>query len=323
MRLPPAVGPGDLVGVAALSGPVDGERLDAGLHTLETLGFRVEEAANLRRRHGLFAGDDSSRLAAFHRLAARPEVKAIFFARGGWGVNRLLPAFDWQLLARCPRAYVGYSDLTPFLLQVVERLGIVAFHGPMVAADLARGLRPREEESLLDALAGRLPRRLPLAWVEPVPDEDRTGSAIEAPLLGGCASLWVSLLGTPWQPRSRGCLLFLEDLNEVPYRFDRMLTHLRLSGTLAEIRGLILGHLHAEGGREPTAQGGEVTLGGLARELAEGFPWPLATGLEAGHASPNLTLPLGMAARLEPASSELVVGLCEGAAARTPRPEIT
>lgn len=299
---PPPVRPGDKIGVAALSGPVDPDKLEAGIGSLRDLGFDVSEARNLRRRHGLFAGDERERLDGFHGLVADPTVRAIVFARGGWGVQRLLDDIDWPLLARYPRAYVGYSDLTPFLLAVVQRLGVAAFHGPMVAADFARGLVDQERESFLAALAGRFPLHYPLVSAE-------SGPAVEGRLLGGCLSLIVSSFGTPWAQEFGDSLLFLEDVGEPPYRFDRMLTHLRLSGTLARIRGLIVGHLHAEGGCEPTAWGGEVTLGGLLEELAVDFSWPLARGLAAGHSSPNLTLPLGLMARLEPTMRQLVVGL--------------
>jgi muramoyltetrapeptide carboxypeptidase len=287
------------VGVAALSGPVDPGRLEAGLAALRRLGFEPVLAANLRSRDGLFAGGDAERLDAFHRLAADPDLPAIFFARGGHGLLRVLPALDWELLRRFPRAYVGYSDLTPFLLEVVRRLGLVAFHGPMVAADLARGLAPEEEESLLAALAGRYPAAQPFShWLR----EPAAGQA-SGPLLGGCLSLLTSTLGTPFAPDLEGALLFWEDLNEPAYWVDRMLTHLGLSGNLANIAGMIVGHLgdgQGPGGEPPdwpAVVGGSVA----------GFPWPLAWGLESGHIAPNRTLPLGLPARLE-SGGRIVLG---------------
>lgn len=295
--MPPPVRAGARVGVAALSGPVDAERLDAGLDALRDLGYEPVEAANLRTRHGLYAGDDDARLQSFHELASRAEVEAIVFARGGWGVLRVLERIDWQLLRRRPRAYVGYSDLTPFLQQVIERVGVAAFHGPMAAADLARGLDERETESFVGALEGRFPATAEL--------HDRFGvsetveGSVTGVLLGGCLSLLVSTLGTPWAGDLEGSLLFVEELDEPPYRVDRMLTHLRLSGTLAPIVGMIVGHLHCEGRPEPTAWDGDVTLRGVLREMAEEFSWPLVEGLEAGHAAPNLTLPLGTLCSLE------------------------
>lgn len=298
--LPPPALPGDRVGIAALSGPVRASRLRRGVRALRQLGFEPVEASNLRVRKGLFAGDEPTRLAAFYELVTDPEVRVIFFARGGYGVHRLLDRLDWELLARHPKAYVGYSDLTPFLLQVVTRLGWVAFHGPMVAADLARGLLTMESRSLLEALAGSYPTAIPLG---PCRGEEAT----EGPILGGCLSLLTSLLGTPFAPDLESALLFVEDLNEPAYRLDRMLTHLRLSGNLQHLKGLMVGHLVSggEGGRK--SPGAETPLRARVRDLADSFEWPLAFGLRTGHASPNLTVPLGLRGRLDPLRRRLEI----------------
>jgi muramoyltetrapeptide carboxypeptidase len=282
--LPPPAGPGDRVGVAALSGPVDPERLEQGLAALRGLGFEPVLADNAASREGLFAGSDAERLAAFHRLAADRDLAAILFTRGGHGLLRLLPGIDWGLLRLRPRAYVGYSDLTPFLLAVVSRLGMVAFHGPLVGGELARGLTPGERESLLAALAGRYPTSVPLGgWL-------REGAA-GGPLLGGCLSLLTATLGTDWFPELNGAVVFLEDVNEPPYKIDRMLTHLALSGNLDRIGGMIIGHLD---GSDAGRAGVELIADNL-----RSFRWPLAWGLDSGHRAPNLTLPLGLSASLE------------------------
>lgn len=304
-RLPSPVGPGDRVGVAALSGPVDPVRLEAGLAALRRLGFEPVLADNLSSRHGFLAGSDEERLAAFHRLAADRDLPAIFFARGGHGLLRILPGIDWRLLAHHPRAYVGYSDLTPFLLRIVERLGLVSFHGPMVAAELARGLTPDEESSLLAALAGRYPVAQPVRFLrEPREPESRTAAGI---LLGGCLSLLVSLLGTPFFPDLRDSLLFWEDVNEPRYKIDRMLTHFRLSGHLAAIEGMIVGHLGwTEGADKETADG--MDWPALVEQSVAGFDWPLAWGLESGHLRPNRTLPLGLLTHLDARTGEIVFG---------------
>ena len=285
--------------MAALSGPVDPAKLERGLAELRRLGFEPVLADNVRSRHGLFAGGDAQRLAAFHRLAADPDLPAILFTRGGYGLMRVLPGIDWELLRRHPRAYVGYSDLTPFLLEIVRRLGLVSFHGPLVAAEMARGLTPVEEESFLGALAGRYPAEQPFTrWLRD-PEE---GGEVRGTLLGGCLSLLVTMLGTPYTLDLEGALVFWEDVAEPPYRVDRMLTHLGLSGNLANIAGMIVGHL--EGGEEPDGEPVDwpaLVMDGLAR-----FSWPLAWGLESGHAAPNRTLPLGMPARLS--DGRLVLG---------------
>lgn len=294
--LPPPLGVGDRVGVAALSGPVSPERLDTGLEALSALGFVPVLAANVRNREGIFAGDDRSRLEAFHALAADPTVRAIVFVRGGHGALRLLPFIDWALLAARPRAYVGYSDLTPFLLEVVTRLGLIAFHGPMVAADLARGLVEAERRSLLDALFGAREQVLPIAGTT-------AREPIEGRLLGGCLSMLQSLLGSRHAPDLRRAILVLEEVDEPLYRLDRMLTHLRLSGTLTGVRALVFGHVTASGGVRAAATWDELRT----RVEADFQDLPVAWGLPVGHQAPNLTIFLGGAARLEPRTGLLRV----------------
>jgi len=307
VRLPPPAGPGDRVGIAALSGPVKPERLAAGMAELRRLGFEPVLADNLlsKSRHGLFAGDDAERLAAFHRLAADPDLTAIFFSRGGTGLLRILPAIDWDLLARHPRAYIGYSDLTPFLLGVVARLRLAAFHGPLVAGELAGGLDAAEEGSLLGALAGRYPAALPFgAWLRPPLSANQR---VSGPLLGGCLSLLAGTLGTPFFPDLSRCILFWEDVNEPPYRVDRMLTHLRLSGTLARIEAMIVGHVDGGEASRPDPSAVPEWQAVVADSLLS-FDWPLAWGLAAGHLRPNLTLPLGLTASLTMEDRQLWLG---------------
>jgi muramoyltetrapeptide carboxypeptidase len=295
-RLPPPVRPGDRVGVAALSGPVDPVRLERGLAELARLGFAPVPARNLAAREDLFAGADDLRLEALHELADDDSLAAIFFARGGHGALRLLPELDWPRLGRRPRAWIGYSDVTPFLLGLVDRLDLVAFHGPMVAVDLARGLEPAETASLLGALAGDLPAVLPAEG----PAAGRA-EIVEGRLVGGCLSLLAATLGTSWRPLLDGAIVALEDVGEPAYRIDRMLTHLRLSGSLAAVRGAVLGRLSAV---DETA--GSSVPERVAR-VVDGAP--VVGGFEFGHDGPNRTLPLGAGARLDPASRTLAVGL--------------
>lgn len=279
-RRPPPLEPGDRVGVAALSGWAPADAIERGLATLVDLGFETVLASNVGRREDPFAGSDDERLDGFHRLLADEDVAAIFFTRGGHGVLRLLDRIDWELVARRPRAWVGYSDLTPLLLEIARRLELVTFHGPMVAVDLARGLEPSEAAYLSAALGG--------APLEPVKlERPAWGPAVEGTLFGGCLSLLAASLGTPFafSPPPRA-VLFWEDVDEPFYRVDRMLTQLRLSGSVATLSGMVTGRT------------------GLAaaevERLGRDFDGSFATGLASGHSIPNLTLPLGAPVRLDP-----------------------
>jgi len=265
---------------------------------LRTLGYEPVPAANLGRQAGLFAGADTERLDAFHALAADPDIRAIVFARGGHGLLRVLPGIDWELLRSRPRAYVGYSDLTPFLYGVVERLGLIAFHGPMAAADLAREPSVEEIASFTAALAGAPLPSLPFAG------SVREGSA-EGVLLGGCLSLLTATLGTPFAGDLAGAILAWEDTNEPLYRVDRMLTHLGLSGTLSRVHGMVMGSCPLAG--EDPAAGVSPALLESLRDHAQGVSGPVVYGLPMGHQAPNWTLPLGHLVHLDSSLRELVL----------------
>ncbi len=289
-RSPRSVRPGDLLGVAALSGPVGADRLAAGVAALEGLGFGTVLAGNLRGRarggRELFAGSDAERLDAFHALAADPAVGGIVFARGGYGLTRILHLVDWDLLARRRLPLVGYSDLTPLLLGVVARTGTVALHGPMIV-DFARGLLPDERRSFLAALAGK--RQAP--WLlKPIGGGGLSAGRprlIQGPLLGGCLTLMAASVGTGALPDLRGAILMLEDTCEPEYRIDRMLTQLLRSGQAAGVRAVVAGHFTDCDATDSLA------------DFAEALGVPLFGGLPAGHGKPNHTLPLGATARLD------------------------
>lgn len=300
MERPPPVGPGERLGIAALSGPIDPDRLSSGVAALEELGFGTVLASNLRpeaRLGGrpLFAGSDVERLDAFHRLAADESVAGIVFARGGYGVTRILERVDWDLLAARPRPYVGYSDLTPLLLALVARTGTMAFHGPMLV-DFARGLLPDERRSFLDALAGRCPRPWALEGISRRSSAGRP-QPIEGPLLGGCLTMLAAAVGTGALPGFRDSILVLEDIDEPEYRLDRLLTQVRTSRLTAGIQAVIAGHF-TSCDREARAS---------LIDFAESLDVPLFAGLPAGHEAPNHTFPLGARVRLDPGTATLEV----------------
>jgi muramoyltetrapeptide carboxypeptidase len=279
------------VGVVAPSGAVDAERLTVGVGVLEGLGFRVVVGERVLARRGYLAGSDDDRRSDLQRMLDDPGIHAVFCARGGYGSQRVVPGLDLAALQRAPKPVVGYSDATALLSALVEG-GVGAVHGPMVATDVARGLLPRSLEHLQRLLTD--PDYL---WDVEAPLTIRPGTA-RGPLLGGCLSVLVTLLGTPWAPRLDGAILFLEDVHEWPYRLDRLLTQLRQAGGFDRVAGVVFGTMAA-----CRAQDGLDALA-VVRDLFADAPFPVAFGLPAGHDPAeldveNVALPLGRLVELD------------------------
>jgi muramoyltetrapeptide carboxypeptidase len=288
MIIPMPVATGATLGVVAPAGPVTSEALDRGVAQLQAWGFEVRLGEHVLARRRYCAGTPEARAADIEQLFRATDVAAVICARGGYGTAQVLPLLDSAVLAAHPKLVCGYSDVSPLLGFLVERCGLVAVHGPMVASDLARGLALRAEERLRALLAAPA-----MPWCEPVPEVLAPGVA-EGRLVGGCLSSLVALLGTPYAIETDGAVLFLEDVAERPYRIDRMLTHLRLAGKLERVAGVILGSFaDCDGSGE-----GDV-VAAVFRDFFAGAPYPIVAGFPAGHLSENLPLTLGLPVRVD------------------------
>ena len=292
------LGPHGKIGVVSPASCVDRSALESGCRSLSAMnGWQVLTSPfALLKTEGNFAGNTATRAAALMEIWQRDDVDVVMCSRGGYGSNYLLPLLDFDALRMMPKAFVGYSDNTCLLL-ALERAGLVAFHGPMVASDFARG--SADERSFRAALCGE-----PLDLSFPG-SQVRTLVAGEAhgPITGGCLSVVVTSLGTPWEIETEGKILFLEDVNEKPYRIDRMLRHLLLAGKLGGVRGIIFGVMRAcapEPGEEPLAQ--------MLLRVLEGLPVPIVLGFPSGHVTQgNITLPFGVPAVLHAEDSGMTL----------------
>ena len=303
MSSPPIAKPGrlrrgDVVAVVAPAGVVDAGRLEAGVRVLEGLGLSVVLGDSVLARTHYLAGDDAARRADLERMLDAPDVRAVFVARGGYGSQRLVPALDLGRIAARRKLLVGFSDATALLGAAVEA-GVIAVHGPMVAADLARGLTPRSLAHLQALLFDPDYR-----WRAEAPTTIRPGRATGR-LVGGCLSVLVTTLGTRWAPDTRGAVLFLEDVHEYPYRIDRMLTHLRQAGMLDGVAGVVFGTMAA------CRSANGVTAEDVVRACFADAPFPVAFGLPAGHDPAesdieNLALPLGVPVALDADRGDLM-----------------
>ncbi len=288
MILPPRLQPGDTVGVVAPSGPFEPERLAPALEYLRGRGYRVREGDRLYARERYLAGGDADRAADLNGMFADPEVRAIFAARGGYGSARVLDLLDWGLVRRHPKALVGFSDTTALQFGLFARAELVTFTGVALSTDVTEeGMHSVTEEALWMALVeGRFPSVEGLQTL-------KAGCA-EGRLLGGCLSLVASLLGTPYLPDLNGALLFLEDVNEPPYRVDRMLNQLRMAGIFSQVAGLLFGQFEGCGpDREE-----EGPLEAVLVDLADRVTCPVFCGLPYGHGPGRRVLPVGMRAKI-------------------------
>jgi muramoyltetrapeptide carboxypeptidase len=284
----PALRPGALIGVVALSGPARRSRAGRGVALLRARGYRVKLGRHVFARHGYLAGEDAQRVADLNRMLRDPEVEAVLFARGGYGMLRLLPRVDWGALRRRPRLLVGFSDATALFAAARRLAGAPSLHGPS-ATTLAEPAR-YHAPSFWAGLAGRLDRlSVPFTPAQVV----RPGMA-HGELAGGCLSLLASLAGPPYEPDLRGRILFWEDVNEEPFRIDRMLQQLRLAGMLRGVRGVVVGRLTNCRPKGPSLR--EIDL---LREFLVPLGVPVVRGVRAGHCLGARSLPLGARTTLD------------------------
>ncbi|MFC1683339.1 LD-carboxypeptidase [Candidatus Zixiibacteriota bacterium] len=301
MIKPPRLKEGSLIGLAApASRPSDPDSLQRGQRTLQKLGFRVKLGRHLLDSRGYLAGPDAARAEDLNELFADREVEAIFCIRGGYGAARLLPLLDFDLLQDHPKVFLGYSDITALELAILKEIGLVTFYGPMVTSEMAGDFPEVDRDRMLQALTLAQPPRP----IEAVAQGENTvvvrpGRATGT-LVGGCLSVLVSQLGTRYMPDLDGAILFLEDIGEEPYRLDRYLTQLRLSGKLDRVAGLALGEfVDCEPRKERSSFPVSLNLSEVFQDLLGDLGVPVLAGLGFGHGQRKATLPLGVRASID------------------------
>jgi muramoyltetrapeptide carboxypeptidase len=304
---PPALQPGDMVGIVAPASSIRREAMEAGCATLRRMGYKPFYLDSIFDQDVYFAGSAQRRARELEEMFARDEVRAILCARGGYGSNYLLELLDLKTIKAHPKIFSGYSDLTALLTYFTDALGWVTFQGPMVAKDFANsdGVDLLSWERALNGIA---------AWTL-TPDANVQAlveGEAEGILYGGCLSILVASLGTPYEIRTAGTILFIEDVATKPYQVDRMLMQLKLAGKLANVRGIIFGEMvdcFQDADQRYTLQ--EVVL-----RVVGGLGVPVAYGLRSGHVSHrNITLPIGVRAGLSVRGSRVELRVLEAATA--------
>lgn len=311
---PRALRPGDTIAIVAPSGPVEPSRLEDGAALLRAWGFDVRCMPSTRTGRGFLAGEsDQQKGEELSFCFADPSVAGIICARGGYGAMRILPHIDWNVVRKNPKFFCGYSDVTALHQAIRHESGLVTFHGPL-------GARQGDEPELHPWTAAELRRAMtattPLGPVVPPSDAPELTTVVEGnatgPLVGGNLTLVTAMAGTRWQLDPRGCILLLEDVNEAPYRIDRMLTQLLLSGMLDGVRGVLFGD--SPTCDRPADDPRTFPLTTILRDRLGPLRIPVLYGFPCGHTLWRATLPLGVLTTLDATARSVTVlePTCEG-----------
>jgi muramoyltetrapeptide carboxypeptidase len=300
MLLPKALQKGDTIGVIAPASPPDKKRLEQAIPFFTNLGLRVKLGKYVDEVHGYLAGTDEQRLEDFHDMVADDSIKAIIFARGGYGTGRIASSINYQLIANHPKIIWGYSDITYLHTAIQQKTGLVTFHGPMLASDVAD---PNFDEISASSFE-QLFEPVTLQYNENIAPLEVLVEGIGAgPLVGGNLALITSTLGTPYEIETDGKILLIEDIYEQPYRIDAMLNQLKQAGKLDKLHGMVVGDFaEAEPKEKPS-----LTLEEVFEHYLGDLECPVIKGFKIGHCFPHFAVPLGVNAILNTRDKTLTI----------------
>ena len=306
---PPRLRFGDTIGLVAPGGRTDDEAIEKAVARIEQLGFRARLGANLRAVHGNYGGSVQQRLDDLHAMFRDRDVKAIWCIRGGSGCISLLAGLDYALVRAHPKILLGYSDITALHLAIHRHAGLVTFHGPVASSSsadyttmhmLAVLMDPQPVHTIAMALENRV-----RALDEPqYAIRTATAGVANGPLMGGNLSLVSALAGTPYAADFRKAILFLEEVNEEPYRIDRWMTQLDLAVGFRNAAALMMGVCENCGPKEDDIS---LSLDETLDQHLKPLTIPAVSGYSFGHIRNQFTLPIGVMARLDTASQTVTL----------------
>ncbi|MDX2230673.1 MAG: LD-carboxypeptidase [Leptolyngbyaceae cyanobacterium bins.349] len=310
---PPVLRPGDTVGmVAPASNAYEPEEIQIAKETMELYGFNVVLGKNINAQNGYLAGSDAQRAADLNEMFRRPDIRGIVTFSGGYGCSRILPLLDYAQMQRSPKVVVGHSDITALLIGIYQKTGLITFHGSSGLTGVGEYAMAHFRRTIMTTQTiggiakppqptpGTIERNHRLITIVP---GRATGQ-----LIGGNLTLVTNLIGTPYEPDTRGKILFLEDIGEEPYRIDRMLTQLWLAGKLQDAAGIALGRFVDCYPKEFRASFFQtISLENVLRDRLEPLGKPTLYNLMFGHVRENAVLPIGATATLDATAKTLVV----------------
>lgn len=293
---PKKLNTGDVIGlVSPASSPRDLSRIEKSVKYFESVGYRVEIGKHVGGQHGYLSGTDAERLEDLHEMFRRKDINAVFCVRGGYGSPRLLSQIDYKLIAKNPKIFVGYSDITALSLAFLKKTRLVTFAGPMPAVDFHGEVDPYAEENFWAMLtSAKKPGTVPMPdghELKPYKKGKASGH-----LVGGNLALVAGLAGSPYMPQIKGSILFLEDVGEPPYRIDRMLNQLKINGFFKKAEGVLLGQFTNCVESDPDEA--TLSLEQVINDYLADVEIPVMTNLPHGHVDFNFILPFGIDAKM-------------------------
>jgi muramoyltetrapeptide carboxypeptidase len=289
---------GDTIGLVAPAGVEKAERIEKGISKLEELGFKIKKGKSIYDRWGYFAGSDEDRARDIMNMFEDEDVDMILCVRGGYGAMRIMPYLDFNLIAKNPKVFMGYSDITILLNTIYARTRMITFHGPMLNSDFT------DEHTLNSFIKTIMEGDMKFSIKNPcgIPTVTNSNRCAAGKLVGGNLSLICSSMGTPYEINTKNNILFIEEVGEAPYKIDRMLTQLTLSGKLQHCSGIILGQFtdcdDSESG---------FNLKEVIEDRILSLNIPTLLNFSCGHDNPKLVLPIGSNIRLNCRTGEIEV----------------
>jgi len=297
----------DCIGIISPSYWLSEDDLQRTASYLKTIGYKLKFGASNLLRWGPFAGHPQERADDIHRMFSDPDIKAIICARGGYGANRVLPLLDYELIRENPKIFIGYSDITAYLTSITQKAGLITFHGPMLVSYKKRFVK-YNFEVMEQVLKGTKVVKIEYPMALP-PKVLKPGTAT-GPLWGGNMTLLVNRLGTTDHLDTDGVILFLEDLDEYLYAFERMLVQMRTAGLFDHIKGLIIGELDEFKDQEIPF---ERNTDQIVMDICGDLNIPIVSNFPCGHGTYQATLPISVPAELNANANNPYLTLLEPA----------
>lgn len=295
---------GDTIGLIAPASPASKEEIRQAVNGLKQQGFNVIVGKSCYAKYGGYlSGDRYLRVNDLHEMFSNPHINGIMCLRGGYGTSHLLPLIDYELIKRCPKVFVGFSDITALHIALIQKANLVTFHGPTMSRGL-HNFSKRTKQFFLRSVTLATPVGEILNEADEQPIQSLTRGVAKGNIVGGNLSLISATMGTPFEIDTKDKILFIEEVNEDPYRIDRMLTQLAIAGKFADAAGIVLGTWYR---CEPKDKEGYFSVTDLFDEIIKPLNKPTIYNVQSGHGPVNITLPFGVRATVDANNGRLFI----------------